>query len=85
MAGHTVHERGPPFREKIDGKKRVAGLAIRWPVLIIMLPVFVAYAGVVYAIFGLFKSEVESNEVHALTLKTYTPQQYERITNHVRQ
>ncbi|HLH92657.1 MAG TPA: SDR family NAD(P)-dependent oxidoreductase [Xanthobacteraceae bacterium] len=33
------------------------GLAVRWPVLIIMLPVFVAYAGVVYAIFGLFKSK----------------------------
>ena len=35
-------------------------------------------------IFGLFKSEVESNEVHALTLKTYTPEQYERITNNGR-
>jgi FlaA1/EpsC-like NDP-sugar epimerase len=34
-----------------------AGLAARWPVLIVMLPVFVAYAGVVYAIFGLFKSK----------------------------
>ena len=34
-----------------------AGLAARWPVLIIMLPVFVAYAGVVFAIFGLFKSK----------------------------
>ena len=34
-----------------------AGLAVRWPVLIIMLPVFVAYAGVVFAIFGLFKSK----------------------------
>ncbi|HEY4919142.1 MAG TPA: nucleoside-diphosphate sugar epimerase/dehydratase [Xanthobacteraceae bacterium] len=34
-----------------------AGLAVRWPVLIIMLPAFVAYAGVVYAIFGLFKSK----------------------------
>lgn len=30
-------------------------------------------------VFALFKSEVESNEVHALTLKTYTPEQYERI------
>ena len=29
-------------------------------------------------IFDLFKSEVESNNVHALTLKTYTPEQYER-------
>jgi stress-induced morphogen len=28
-------------------------------------------------VFGLFKTEVESNEVHALTLKTYTPDQYE--------
>ena len=34
-----------------------AGLAVRWPVLIIMLPALVAYAGVVYAIFGLFKSK----------------------------
>ena len=34
-------------------------------------------------IFGLFKSEVDSNEMHALTLKTYTPEQYERM-NHVR-
>jgi FlaA1/EpsC-like NDP-sugar epimerase len=33
------------------------GLAARWPVLIIMLPAFVAYAGVVFAIFGLFKSK----------------------------
>src|SRR5690349_11045439 len=33
------------------------GLAARWPVLIIMLPVFVAYAGAVYAVFGLFKSK----------------------------
>ncbi|MEW6055234.1 MAG: BolA/IbaG family iron-sulfur metabolism protein [Bdellovibrionota bacterium] len=30
-------------------------------------------------VFGLLKTEVESNEVHALTLKTYTPEQYERI------
>ncbi len=33
-------------------------------------------------IFGLFKAEVDSNEMHALTLKTYTPEQYERM-NHV--
>jgi len=33
------------------------GLAVRWHVLIIMLPVFVAYAGVIYSIFGLFKSK----------------------------
>ncbi len=32
-------------------------------------------------VFDLFKSEVESNEVHALTLKTYTPDQYERMKN----
>ena len=32
-------------------------------------------------IFALFKEEVASNKVHALTLKTYTPEQYERITN----
>jgi stress-induced morphogen len=30
-------------------------------------------------IFDLFKTEVESNEVHALTLKTYTPEQYRRL------
>jgi FlaA1/EpsC-like NDP-sugar epimerase len=34
-----------------------AGLAVRWPVLIVMLPAFMAYAGVVYAMFGLFKSK----------------------------
>jgi FlaA1/EpsC-like NDP-sugar epimerase len=33
------------------------GLAVRWPVLIVMLPAFVAYAGVVFAVFGLFKSK----------------------------
>jgi acid stress-induced BolA-like protein IbaG/YrbA len=27
-------------------------------------------------VYGLFKSEIDSNEVHALTLKTYTPEQY---------
>jgi acid stress-induced BolA-like protein IbaG/YrbA len=32
-------------------------------------------------VFDLFKAEVASNEVHALTLKTYTPEQYERIAN----
>ncbi len=32
-----------------------AGLAPRWPLLMIVLPAFVAYAGVVYAFFGLFK------------------------------
>jgi stress-induced morphogen len=30
-------------------------------------------------VFTLVKSEMESNEVHALTLKTYTPASYERI------
>lgn len=29
-------------------------------------------------VFALFKSEIDSNEVHALTLKTYTPEQYAR-------
>ncbi len=29
-------------------------------------------------VFDLFKSEVQSNEVHALSLKTYTPEQYSR-------
>lgn len=29
-------------------------------------------------VFGLFKSEVDSNEVHALTLKTFSPAQYEK-------
>jgi acid stress-induced BolA-like protein IbaG/YrbA len=31
-------------------------------------------------VYGLFKSEIDSNEVHALTLKTYTPQQYSKAT-----
>jgi O-antigen biosynthesis protein WbqV len=34
-----------------------AGLAVRWPVLVVMLPVFVLYAGGVYAFFGLLKSK----------------------------
>ncbi len=34
-----------------------AGLAERWPVLVIMLPAFVVYAGGIFAIFGLFKSK----------------------------
>lgn len=29
-------------------------------------------------VFKLFQSEVDSGEVHALTLKTYTPEQYEK-------
>ena len=28
-------------------------------------------------VFGLFKSEVDSGELHALTLKTYTPAQFQ--------
>ncbi|HEY2134516.1 MAG TPA: capsular biosynthesis protein, partial [Xanthobacteraceae bacterium] len=34
-----------------------AGLTLRWQVLIVMLPIFVVYAGIVYAVFGLFKSK----------------------------
>lgn len=30
-------------------------------------------------IFGLVQAEVDSGEVHALTLKTYTPEQYNKI------
>lgn len=30
-------------------------------------------------VFALFEKEVASNEVHALTLKTYTPAQYEKF------
>jgi FlaA1/EpsC-like NDP-sugar epimerase len=33
------------------------GLAARWSLLIVLLPAFVAYAGVVYALFGLFKTK----------------------------
>jgi acid stress-induced BolA-like protein IbaG/YrbA len=29
-------------------------------------------------VYGLFKSEIDSNEVHALTLKTFTPEQYSK-------
>jgi acid stress-induced BolA-like protein IbaG/YrbA len=29
-------------------------------------------------VYDLFKSEIDSNEVHALTLKTFTPEQYEK-------
>lgn len=32
-------------------------------------------------IFGLLKPEVDSGEVHALTLKTYTPVQWDRLMN----
>ncbi len=34
-----------------------AGLTLRWPVLVVMLPVFVIYAGGVYTFFGLLKSK----------------------------
>src|SRR5712691_6460058 len=34
-----------------------AGLAARWSLLIVVLPAFVAYAGMVYAAFGLFKTK----------------------------
>jgi acid stress-induced BolA-like protein IbaG/YrbA len=27
-------------------------------------------------VYGLFKSEMDSNEVHALTIKTFTPEQF---------
>lgn len=30
-------------------------------------------------VLDLFKSEIASNEVHALTLKTYTPEQYDKL------
>ncbi len=30
-------------------------------------------------VYGLFEKEIESNEVHALTLKTFTPEQYEKF------
>src|ERR1051325_5109041 len=33
------------------------GLAVRWPLLINVLPVFVLYAGGVYVFFGLLKSK----------------------------
>ncbi len=29
-------------------------------------------------VLGLFEKEIQSNEVHALTLKTYTPKQFEK-------
>jgi FlaA1/EpsC-like NDP-sugar epimerase len=34
-----------------------AGLAERWPLLVFVLPAFVAYSGVVFAVFGLFKTK----------------------------
>ena len=30
-------------------------------------------------IMALLKAEIDSNEVHALSMKTYTPEQYERF------
>ena len=32
-------------------------------------------------VFALLKSEVDSGEVHALTLKTFTPEQYKKFGN----
>lgn len=32
-------------------------------------------------VFGLVQAEVNSGEVHALTLKTYTPEQYQKVNN----
>jgi acid stress-induced BolA-like protein IbaG/YrbA len=29
-------------------------------------------------VYGLFKTEIDSNEVHALTLKTFSPDQYSK-------
>ena len=34
-----------------------AGLAERWPLLVFVLPAFVAYSGVVFTVFGLFKTK----------------------------
>ena len=31
-------------------------------------------------VFGLLKAEVDSGEVHALTLKTFTPEQFKALT-----
>ena len=33
-----------------------AGLALRWPLLVFILPAFVLYAGLVFALFGMFKT-----------------------------
>jgi acid stress-induced BolA-like protein IbaG/YrbA len=30
-------------------------------------------------VYGLFSSEIQSNEVHALTIKTFTPAQYSKF------
>ena len=32
-------------------------------------------------IMGILKAEIDSNEVHALSMKTYTPEQYEKFKN----
>ncbi len=32
-------------------------------------------------IMGLLKAEIDSNEVHALSMKTYTPTQYQKVKN----
>lgn len=31
-------------------------------------------------VMGILKSEIDSNEVHALSMKTYTPEQYKKVT-----
>jgi len=31
-------------------------------------------------VMGILKSEIDSNEVHALTMKTYTPAQFDRFS-----
>ena len=33
-------------------------------------------------VFGLVQAEVDSGELHALTLKTFTPEQYQRSSPH---
>ena len=35
-------------------------------------------------VMGILKSEIQSNEVHALTMKTYTPAQFERYQGAVK-
>jgi len=35
-------------------------------------------------VMGMVRSEVDSGEVHALTLKTYTPEQYRRVAGSAR-
>jgi acid stress-induced BolA-like protein IbaG/YrbA len=58
----------------------LTGTADHWQAIIVSA----AFAGKTLLerhrmVFDLFKTEVESNDVHALTLKTYTPEQYEKM------